>query len=88
MDNSAQHTVTVTDRESVVLTAIKDVDAFNEQEILAVCDLGEISIKGELLHIEELSLESGFMSVSGKITAIMYSEKLSQSSVFKKLFGA
>ena len=87
MDNT-RHSVTINDCQQMTLTAIKDVDAFNEQEITAVCDWGEISIKGDLLHIEELSLESGFMSISGKIKSVSYTEKLSQSSVFKKLFGA
>ncbi|MCM1115161.1 MAG: sporulation protein YabP [Clostridium sp.] len=90
MSNEAQHiehTVSVVDRRRLSLTGITDVDEFNEQEILAVCDLGELSIKGELLHIEELSLETGQLSISGKITSLTYSEKLNSTSLFKRLFG-
>lgn len=88
MENEAQHTLTLTNRSALTLTAISDVDAFNEQEILAICEYGELSIKGELLHIEELSLETGLMSVSGKISSLTYTERISQSSIFKRLFGA
>ncbi|MDE5984775.1 MAG: sporulation protein [Eubacterium sp.] len=87
MENETQHTLTLTDRSELSLTGINDVDAFNEQEIIAVCDTGELVIKGELLHIEELSLESGIMTVKGKITSLSYSEKFTKSSVLKRLFG-
>lgn len=87
MENETQHTLTLTDRSELSLTGINDVDAFNDQEIIAVCETGELVIKGELLHIEELSLESGIMTVKGKITSLSYNEKFTKSSVLKRLFG-
>ncbi len=88
MENEARHTLSLTDRSELSLTGINDVDAFNEEEISVICECGELLIKGDLLHIEELSLETGIMNVSGKISSLTYSEKLSRTSVFKKLFGA
>lgn len=87
MENETQHILTLTDRSELSLTGINDVDAFNEQEIKALCETGELIIKGELLHIEELSLESGIMSVKGKITSLEYNEKFTKTSVLKRLFG-
>lgn len=87
MENETQHTLSLTNREQLSLSGIKDVDSFNEQEIVAVCDFGELSIKGELLHIEELSLDSGLMSVSGKISSLSYTQKLTSDSLLKRLFG-
>lgn len=87
MENETQHTLTLTDRSELSLTGINDVDAFNEQEITAICETGELIIKGELLHIEELSLESGIMTVKGKITSLEYNEKFTKTSVLKRLFG-
>lgn len=87
MEKETQHTLTLTDREKLSVTGICDVDAFNEQEIVAVCDTGELVIKGELLHIDELSTESGILTVSGKISSLSYNEKFSKTSVFKRLFG-
>ncbi|MBR2133129.1 MAG: sporulation protein [Eubacterium sp.] len=88
MENEVRHILTLTDRQSLALTGVTDVDSFNEEEIIAICEFGELSVKGELLHIEELSLESGIMNISGKISSLSYSEKLSHSSVFKRLFGS
>ena len=35
----------------------------------------------------ELNLETGYVSVSGKVTSLTYSEKFSSSSLLKRLFG-
>ena len=87
MENETQHTLTLCDRSSLTVTGINDVDAFNEQEIIASCDFGELNIKGENLHIEELSIESKLLTVSGKISALIYNEKVTKSSLAKRLFG-
>lgn len=87
MSNDTQHSLSLVNRESLTITGVTDVDEFNEQEILAICDTDELRIKGELLHIEELSIESGSLVISGKITSLAYSEKLSGSSLIKRLFG-
>lgn len=87
MENSAEHTLSLTNRESLTLTGISDVDSFNEEQIEAVCSCGELSIKGELLHIEELNLDTGILTVSGKITTLSYSEKFTSTSLIKRLFG-
>ncbi len=87
MDTETQHTLTLINRTELSLTGINDIDSFNEQEIIAVCETGELVIKGELLHIEQLSVEAGIMSVSGKITSLSYNEKFTGTSVLKRLFG-
>lgn len=87
MENSAEHTLSLTNRESLTLTGISDVDSFNEEQIEAICSCGELSIKGELLHIEELNLDTGILTVSGKITTLSYSEKFTSTSLIKRLFG-
>ena len=75
MDNNVDmnHLLTLENREHLTLTGISDVDSFNEE--------------GELLHIEELNLEAGTVSVSGKVTSLLYSEKFSSTSLLKRLFG-
>ncbi len=86
-ENVASHSLTLENREKLNLTGISDVDSFNEQEVIAVCSCGELSIKGEMLHIEELNLETGTVSLSGKISSLTYSEKFSSASLLKRLFG-
>ena len=85
MENISEtsHALTLENREHLTLSGISDVDSFNEEEIVAICSCGELTIKGELLHIEELNLETGYVSVSGKVTSLTYSEKFSSSSLLR-----
>ncbi len=87
MSNETQHTLSLTDRESLSITGINDVDEFNDREIVAVCESSQLIISGELLHIEELSLDSGILTVSGKINSLTYVEKFTSNSLLKRLFG-
>lgn len=87
MEGASEHTLTLTNRERLTLTGVSDVDSFNEEEVSAVCSCGQLSIRGELLHIEELNLDSGVLTVSGKIFSLSYTEKFTSSSLLKRLFG-
>ena len=87
MDLTAQHSINLDNRENLSITGVTDVDEFNEQEILFICQSDELTIKGELLHIEELSIDTGNLIVSGKINSLSYSEKVSGNSIIKRLFG-
>ena len=51
-----------------------DVDSFDD-EIRLFTQLGELTIKGKDLHINEISVESGDVSVEGDIWALVYGEK-------------
>ena len=51
-----------------------DVDSFDEDEIRLFTQLGELTIKGKDLHINEIS-ESGDVSREGDIWALVYGEK-------------
>ncbi len=86
-ENFNKHTLLLENREVLEMTGIIDVESFNEEEIYAICDYGELLIKGENLHIEVLDLNSGDMKISGKITALVYSEKSQVKGFFKKVFA-
>lgn len=85
--NNKKHTVFIENRESAEIVGINDVTAFNETDITASCDWGEIIIKGSNLHVEVLDLQSGKLLVNGKVTAIIYNEKSQAKGLFKKAFS-
>lgn len=82
-----KHTVFIENRESAEVVGINDVSSFNETDITASCDWGEVVIKGSDLHVEILDLQSGKLLVNGKITAIIYNEKTQVKGFFKKAFS-
>ena len=68
------HSLTLCDREKLTLTGVTDVDAFNEEEITVITDFGELTVKGELLQI------------TGKVTALLYTQHREGGGLFGRLF--
>ena len=55
----APHNVIMEDRHTLTVSGISDVDSFDEQTVIVFTDMGELTVKGEGLHINRLSLEVG-----------------------------
>lgn len=68
------HSVTLENRSAVKLTGVTDVASFNEQEIVMTSDSGEIALLGAGLHISQLNLEEGKVTVEGHIAALEYGD--------------
>ena len=67
-------------------TGIRRVDFFSDEQVAAQTDLGQLNIKGEGLHIEALSADTGDMLVTGKVAAVSYSEGGQALSLLGRLF--
>ncbi len=81
------HNVHIDGREVITITAVKDVESFNDQEVQLVTDAGDLRIEGGNLHITRLSLEDGQVVVEGEIAALEYSEPAEQrGSLFSRMF--
>ena len=69
------HNLVMENRKKLTVSAVTDVDSFDEQTIVMYTDLGQLTVRGENLHINKLSVESGDMEIEGTIIALAYSEK-------------
>ena len=69
------HYITIENRERITISRVKDVDAFDEEILWANLEEGGIEISGEKLNIEKLDLQDGILVVTGKISAVMYTDK-------------
>ena len=79
------HNLILEDRKKLVVSGVEDVDSFDEQTVVAYTAVGELMIKGEGLHINKLSLETG--ALDGEIASLTYTEnRSSNGSFFSKLF--
>ncbi len=83
-----RHTVTMDNRERVLVTGVSDVGSFNEQEVVLSTDSGELAISGEDLHMPKLNLDDGQLVVEGQIFALEYLETQAQKTkgFFSKVF--
>ena len=81
-----KHTLTLDDRKRLVLTGAEDVSGFNEETVSVKTVDGTLIIKGEGLHIDKLNLETGDISVDGKINAMQYIGSDNRTSRLSRLF--
>lgn len=84
----AMHNVIVENRGNVLVSGVTDVDSFDEKKVILFTDLGMLTISGENLHINKLSVDNGEMSVQGNINSLTYSneQNLKGTGFFTKLF--
>jgi sporulation protein yabP len=84
----APHNVILENRKKVSITGVLDVDSFDEQNVVVLCELGVLIIKGEDLHINRLNVESGDVSVEGEINSLSYTQigDKKAGGVFRNLF--
>lgn len=69
------HNMILENRKSLSISGITDVDSFDEKAICLYTQLGELTIQGKELHIDSMSVETGDMTVTGDIWAIIYGDK-------------
>ena len=74
------------DRQRLTVSGVSDVDSFDETTIVVYTDMGELTIKGDNLHISRLNVETGDLKVEGSIQALTYAEPASRGGFFSRLF--
>ncbi len=86
-DMKQKHQVILKNREKVVISGAAEVDSFDENHVVMITELGVLLVKGGGLHIQSLNVDSGDVSVTGKIDAVEYIEAQSKDTSFwGKLF--
>lgn len=79
------HTLMLDNRGKLIMTGTEDVNGFNEETVSVKTSCGLLIIKGENLHIDKLNLETGDVSIDGKINALQYLGNNTSRSKLSKL---
>ena len=84
------HNITLNERKNVVISGVKKIDSFDNEQFLLETSLGYIIIKGEDLEMIKLDTYQGNVSIKGKIDGINYLDsnvsKNKDNSFINKLF--
>ena len=80
------HNVVLEERKKLSVSGVVDVDSFDEETITAVLDEFDLIIRGSALHISQLNVESGEMTVDGEITSLAYVSGKPKGGIIKRLF--
>lgn len=91
IDGSYSHGISIAERKSIILTGVKKIESFDNEEFLMETTLGYLVIKGSELEIIKLDTYQGNVSIKGKIDSLMYldnvnGKKNKDDSILNKLF--
>lgn len=70
----------------LTVTGVKEVDSFEDKEVILKLGTGGMVVKGSGLAVSELSVSSGTLRVTGVIESISYNKVREKQNFFKKLF--
>ena len=78
--SESMHNLILENRKKLSVSGIEEVESFNEEEIiLRTCEDGVLVIKGEDLHINKLSVDTGDVNIAGEVSAMDYIDRSPKS---------
>ena len=82
------HNIILERRTALTASGVEDVDSFDENAVSIFTGMGVLTIRGEQLHINKFSIETGELALEGNIYSLSYTDDLGKKSggFFSKVF--
>ena len=84
------HSINVVERKNVLITGVKKVDSFDNEEFLVETVMGYLALKGEGLELIKLDTLAGTVTIKGHVDSFDYIEEGSkqekEGSIISRLF--
>ncbi len=74
-------------RKRLTVSGVEEVDGFDEGYVQLRTVLGELTVRGDGLRVDQLSVETGELIVTGEIGELVYAEAAAPGGFFSRLFG-
>jgi len=84
-----EHNVKIWNRRNIEISGVKEVDSFDSEEFLLQTSMGYLVVRGQNLQMKNLDLDSGLVSIKGKIYDMSYLDEHQgekAKGLFSKLF--
>ena len=84
-----EHNVKVWNRRNIEISGVKEVDSFDSEEFILQTSMGYLVIRGQNLQMKNLDLDSGVVSIKGKMYEMTYLDEHQgekAKGLFSKLF--
>lgn len=69
-----RHKITLDAREHLDVSGVVNVEKFTDDDIFLETELGMLNIKGEKMHMKQLNLDGGLITVEGAIKTLTYTD--------------
>ena len=83
------HGISLADRKNVLVSGLKKIENFDDQEFLMETTMGPLLVKGEELELIKLDTMQGNVSIKGKIIGMDYIDEpksKEKASIINRLF--
>lgn len=84
------HGITLVERKSLIVTGVKKIENFDDEEFLMETIMGFLIVKGEGLELIKLDTMQGNVSIKGIVKGLTYVEDVKQKDkeqgIFNRLF--
>lgn len=67
-----EHDLIMRGRKLLDITGVKQVESFDNEEFLLETVMGFLTIRGQNLHMKNLDVDKGIVTIKGKIYDIVY----------------
>lgn len=79
--------VILENRGKLSISGVLDVLSFDDQVVILETELGLLTVKGENIRINKLSIDTSEVIVEGSISSLAYSDKESEKQKGSSLLG-
>ena len=90
LESTFNHGITISERKNILVTGVKKIESFDNEEFFMETSLGFLVIKGSELEIVKLDTYQGNVSIKGILDSMAYidsgSKKDKDNSIINKLF--
>lgn len=90
LESSFSHGVSIAERKNILVTGVKKIESFDNEEFFMDTTLGFLLIKGSGLEIIKLDTYQGNVSIKGNVDSLSYvnkdMKKEKEESFLNKLF--
>lgn len=89
-EGSFNQGITINERKNIIISGVKKIESFDNEEFLMDTTLGYLVIKGSDLEIIKLDTYQGNVSIKGRLDSLTYLDELNKkdkdNSFLNKLF--
>lgn len=83
------HNLVMENRKRLVISGVKEVEGFTETEVSLYTDMGQLTVRGKNLHVNQVNTDTGELIMTGDmVNSLVYSDKPRRTpdNIITKLF--
>lgn len=83
------HNLVMENRKRLVISGVKEVEGFTETEVSLYTDMGQLTVRGKNLHVNQVNTDTGELIMTGDmVNSLVYSDKTRRTpdNIITKLF--